>query len=96
MQETWVGSLGQEDSLEKEMDIHYSILAWETPWTKEPGGVQSMDLQRIEHDCTTIIFKLMRMDMKTPDILQEVNYNPVHFFPVLSFYASYFMTNIIY
>ena len=38
MQETWVGSLGQEDPLEEEMAIHSSILAWRIPWTKEPGG----------------------------------------------------------
>ena len=38
-QETWVGSLGQEDSLEKEMAIHSSILAWEIPWTEETGGL---------------------------------------------------------
>ena len=38
MQETWVRSLGQENPLEKEMATHSSILAWETPWTEEPGG----------------------------------------------------------
>ena len=46
MQETWIRSLGQEDPLEKEMATHYSILAWEIPWTEEPGGLQSMGLQR--------------------------------------------------
>ena len=38
MQETWVRSLGQEDSLEKGMATHSSILAWKTPWMQEPGG----------------------------------------------------------
>ena len=38
MQETWVSSLGWEDSLEKEMATHSSILAWRIPWTEEPGG----------------------------------------------------------
>ena len=38
MQETWVQSLGQEDSLEKEMATHSSILAWRIPWTEESGG----------------------------------------------------------
>ena len=47
MQETWIRSLGQEDPLEKEMATHYSILAWEIPWTEEPGGLQSMGLQRV-------------------------------------------------
>ena len=42
MQETWILSLGQEDSLEKEMATHSSILAWEIPWTEEPGRLQSM------------------------------------------------------
>ena len=39
MQETQVGSLGQEDSLEKEMATHSNILIWEIPWTEEPGGL---------------------------------------------------------
>ena len=42
MQETWVPSLGQEDPLEKGMATHFSILAWEIPWTEQPGGLQSM------------------------------------------------------
>ena len=42
MQETWVQSLGWEDSLEKEMATHSSILAWRIPWTEESGGLQSM------------------------------------------------------
>ena len=46
MQETWVQSLGWEDSLEKEMATHSSILAWEIPWTEEPGGLQSMEFQK--------------------------------------------------
>ena len=40
MQEIWVQSKGQKDPLEKEMIIHSSILAWEIPWTEEPGGLQ--------------------------------------------------------
>ena len=50
MQETWVQSLGQEDPLEKGMETHFSILAWRIPWTVEPGGLQFMGSQRIEHD----------------------------------------------
>ena len=42
MQETWVQSLGQEDSLEKEMATHSSIPAWRIPYTEEPGRLQSM------------------------------------------------------
>ena len=45
MQETQVQSLGWEDPLEKEMSTHSCILAWEMPWTEEPGGIQSMGSQ---------------------------------------------------
>ena len=50
MRETWVQSLGREDSLEKEMATHSSILAWKISWTKEPGGLQYMASQRVRHD----------------------------------------------
>ena len=50
MQETGVQSLGQEDLLEKEMATHSSILAWKIPWTEEPGRLQSMGSQTVEHD----------------------------------------------
>ena len=52
MQETWLQSLSREDPLEKEMATHVSILAWKTPWTQEPGGLQSTGLQRVGHDFT--------------------------------------------
>ena len=45
IQETWVQSLGWEDPLEKEMTTHSCVLACRIPWTKEPGGLQSMGLQ---------------------------------------------------
>ena len=50
MQETQRQSLGQEDPLEKEMATHSSILAWEIPWTEEPGGLQSMGSSRVGHN----------------------------------------------
>ena len=50
LQETWVRFLGQEDPLEKEMATHSSILTWRTPWTEEPGRLQSMGSQ--ESDMT--------------------------------------------
>ena len=50
MGEAQVQSLGWEDPLEKGMATHSSILAWEIPWTEEPGGLQSMGLQRVGHD----------------------------------------------
>ena len=42
--------MGQEDPLEEEMATHSSILAWEIPWTEEPGGLQSIQSQRVAHD----------------------------------------------
>ena len=50
MWETWVRSLGWEDSLEKEMATHSRILAWRIPWTGELGGLQSMGSQRVRYN----------------------------------------------
>ena len=50
VQKTQVQSLGQEDPLEKGMATHSSILAWRTPWTEEPGRLQSVGLQRVSYD----------------------------------------------
>ena len=50
MQETQAQVLGQEDPLEEEMATHCSILAWKIPRAQEPGGLQPMGLQRVEHD----------------------------------------------
>ena len=50
MQETWVWSLGQKDTLEKGMATHSIILTWRIPWTEEPGRLQSMGLQRLKHN----------------------------------------------
>ena len=56
VQETWVRSLGQEDHLEKGMATNASILAWRIPWTEQPGGLQSTELQRVGHDWATNTF----------------------------------------
>ena len=50
MWENQVQSLSQEDPLEKEMAIHYSILAWKIPWTEEPGSLQSSGSLRVRYD----------------------------------------------
>ena len=50
MQETWVQPMGWEGPLEKGMATHSSILVWEIPQTEDPGGLQSMGLQRVGHD----------------------------------------------
>ena len=47
LQETQVWSLSQDDPLEEGMATHSSVLAWKIPWTEEPGGLQSMGLQRV-------------------------------------------------
>ena len=53
MQETQVGTLGWEDPLEEEMVTHSSNLAWEIPWTEEPGELWSTGSQRVSHDLMT-------------------------------------------
>ena len=53
MQETWVQSLGWENPLEKEMATHSSFLAWEIPWTEEPGRLQFRGSQTVRHDLET-------------------------------------------
>jgi len=50
MQETWFRSLGWEDPPEEGIATNSSILAWRIPWTDEPGGLQSMGLQRVRYD----------------------------------------------
>ena len=54
LKETWVRFLGREDSLEEGMATHSSILAWRIPWTEEPGGLQSMGSQRVQHDSSNL------------------------------------------
>ena len=53
MQETWIWSVGQEDPLEKGMATHSNVLAWRILCTEEPGGLQSVGLQRVGHDGAT-------------------------------------------
>ena len=53
VQGPWFWSLGQEDPLEEEMATHSRILAWEIPWTEEPGGLHSMRLQRVKQNLAT-------------------------------------------
>ena len=56
MRETQVQSLCWDDPLEKRMVIYSSILAWRIPWTEEPGGLQSMGLQRVRHDWSDLTY----------------------------------------
>ena len=55
MQETQFQSLGWEDPLEEEMGPHFNILTWEILWTQEPGGLQSIGLQRVRRDWATSV-----------------------------------------
>ena len=61
MQETHVQSLGWEEPLEKGMATHSNILAWRIPWTEEPGGLQSMQLQRVKHNWVTNMLTLVTL-----------------------------------
>ena len=58
--ETWIQSLGREDALGMGMATHSSILAWRIPWTEEPGGLQSMESQRVKHDWVTNTFTFFK------------------------------------
>ena len=68
MWEMWVRSLGQEDSLEKKMTTHSSILAWKIPWMEEPGGLQSIGSQTVKHNWVTSLSLLgLEMVRRWPD-----------------------------
>ena len=64
-----VRSLGQEDPLEKEMATHSDILAWEIPWTEDPGGIQFMRSQNVRHNLVT---KQQRHDVSVADFPNAV------------------------
>ena len=82
MWETWVQSLGREDPLEEEMATHSSILAWEIPWTKDPGGLQSMGSQRVGHvwATNTKMLKSYRICNYTRNQYQKIFENNPHIF----------------
>ena len=68
-QETWVRFLGQEDSLEEETVTHSSILAWEIPWTEDPGRLQqSMGSQRVGHNWANNTFTLTSSTLTTMNL----------------------------
>ena len=69
--ETWVQSLGWEDPLEEGMATHCSILAWRIPWTKEPGGLQSMGSQRVGQDWSDLAQKHIQGQNKNYSTLKE-------------------------
>ena len=63
-------SLGQKDPQEEEIATHSSVLNWKIPWTEKPGGLQSMELQRVRHDWTTedahLQFSIYGLPLKDP------------------------------
>ena len=75
-QKTWIWSLGREDPLEKGMTTHSSILAWRIPWTQEPGGLQSMGLQRVGHDWVTNTLTLREAWVWSPTHLLSAQNSP--------------------
>ena len=64
MRETWIRSLGQEDSLEKGKAPHSSTLAWKIPWMEEPGRLQSVGSQRVGHDWATSPYLICLWNVK--------------------------------
>ena len=73
MQETWDMGLipGSEDRLEEGMATHSSILTWNIPWIEEPGGLQSIGLQRVGHDWTDLARMHKQLNIFTPISLQK-------------------------
>ena len=88
MQETWVPSLGQDDSLEQEMAPHSGILAWRIPWTEEPGGLQSMGLQRVGHDWVTNTFQYSFMTFCISVVLAVIS--TLSFFILFIWFSFFF------
>ena len=75
MKEMLIRSLDQEDALEEGMATHSSILAWKIPWTEEPGGLQPVGSQRVEHNWSNLAHTQggfqtpgRKIDTQSPDI----------------------------
>ena len=71
VQGTQVQSLGQEDPLKKRIATHSSILVWKIPWTEEPGGLQSMGLQKAGHDWVTSTHSHSRLYIKKEGVTKR-------------------------
>ena len=72
MWETWVRSLCWEDPLEEGMATHFSLVAWRIPWTEEPGGLQSMRLQRVRHNWETKHAQNMSVAFEAQDKVEQL------------------------
>ena len=84
MQKTRVQSLGQEDSLEKGLATHSSILACEIPWAEERGGLEPMGSQRVRHDwvANTLCAQYSALDIRVPNLIK---YAPTWMFWVVAY-----------
>ena len=76
MRESWVQSLGWEDSLEEGMATRSSILACWNPWTDEPGGLQSMGLQRLGQDGVGTCHSVSSVPQSCPTLQLHELYSP--------------------
>ena len=103
VQETWVQSLGQGDSLEKGMVTHSSILAWRIPWTEESGGLQFTGSQRVGHDWVTslhlshfLLHSSGNLNKKYKTIVQWRNYYSYNTnFPLLKMVSAWWGCSLI-
>ena len=102
MQETWVRSLGWEDSLEKEMATHSSTIAWKIPWTEEPGRLQSMGSQRVGHNWVTSL-SLFTLLSKQVTMLRVYSYfhnryskNAIHYILLMTHFLKMFWKHFLY
>ena len=96
MQGPWVQYLGWEDSLEKATATHSSILAWRIPWTEEPGGLQSMGLQRVGHDwglSLAFTFHVHWVGMPSNHLILC---HPLHFLPSIFPSISVFCNELVH
>ena len=67
-EEMWVGSQGREDPLKEEMATQSSILAWEIPWTEEPGRIQSMGSQRVRQTLSDYTYSAYKLNKQVDNI----------------------------
>ena len=102
MQETWVRSVGRESPLEEGMATHSIVLAWRIPWTKEPGGLQSMGLQeldltwRLSHHHHHHAFDCRHFKLSFLTLVSWVNSMMGHWVITLSWLTSVFPSRSLY
>ena len=95
MWKTLIWSLGCEDSLEKGMTIHSSILAWSTTWTETPGRLQSMELQRVGHDWATFTCLYLHQFLYICFINKKINKSLTSWYPSESYKKMWLGSSIL-